>query len=101
MTTEPTRQEVDALDGVTLLEFGASWCPHCVRAQPAIADALSRHPDTRHLKIEDGKGRPLGRSFRVKLWPTLIVLRDGNEITRLVRPTETEAIVDALNEAKS
>lgn len=56
MTTEPTRQEVDALDGVTLLEFGASWCPHCVRAQPAIADALSRHPYTRHLKIEVRQG---------------------------------------------
>lgn len=101
MATEPTREEVDALDGVTLLEFGASWCPHCVRAQPAIAAALARHPGTRHLKIEDGKGRRLGRSFHVKLWPTLIVLRNGQETSRLVRPVDAPPIIEALDDAVS
>ncbi|MBW3567343.1 MAG: thioredoxin family protein [Proteobacteria bacterium] len=96
--TEPTREEVDAMQGPTVVEFGASWCPHCTRVQPAIAAALARHPDVRHLKIEDGKGRRLGRSFRVKLWPTLIFMKSGNEITRLVRPTEPESIIDALDE---
>ena len=99
MAKEPTREEVDALDGVTMLEFGASWCPHCIRAQPAVEAALARHPGARHLKIEDGKGRRLGRSFHVKRWPTLIFLRNGKETSRLVRPTETQALVDALDEA--
>ena len=31
----------------------------------------------------DASGRPLGRSFKVKLWPTLVFLRDGREIERL------------------
>jgi len=95
---EPTREEVDALQEPVVVEFGASWCPHCIRAQPAIATALARHPDVRHLKIEDGKGRRLGRSFQVKLWPTLIFMKNGNEVTRLVRPTESEPIIDALDE---
>lgn len=99
MADEPTRAEVDALEGVTLLEFGASWCPHCTRAKPAIDAALARHPGARHLKIEDGKGRRLGRSFQVKLWPTLVVLRDGNETSRLVRPVEAPPIIEALDEA--
>src|SRR3954471_19785570 len=64
-TTEPTRQAVDSLDGLTLLEFGASWCPHCQAAQPLIAALVKAHPGLRHLRIEDGSGRPLGRSFRV------------------------------------
>src|SRR5215831_17830490 len=84
--TEPSRAEVDALPGISLLEFGASWCGICAAAQPEIAAALSRHPQVRHLKIEDGPGRTLGRSFRVKLWPTLVLLRDGKEVERLVRP---------------
>ena len=46
----------------------------------------------RHIKIEDGSGRPLGRSFRVKLWPTLVFLRDGVEVARVVRPTGADAI---------
>jgi len=94
-TTEPTRQAVDSIDGLTLLEFGASWCPHCQAAQPHIAAVVKAHPGLRHLRIEDGSGRPLGRSFRVKLWPTLILLNDGVEQARVVRPRSV-AQIDAL-----
>lgn len=92
----PTRAEIDALPGPTLLEFGANWCGHCQAAQPHIAEALAQHRALRHLKIEDGPGRPLGRSFRVKLWPTLVFLRDGQEVARLVRPTSSAEISRAL-----
>ncbi|KGQ17923.1 Thioredoxin [Lysobacter dokdonensis DS-58] len=88
---------VDGRAGPAVLEFGAPWCGHCVGAQRAIAAAFADHPDVHHLKIEDGRGKPLGRSFRVKLWPTLIFLRDGEEIARLVRPTTQGPIADALD----
>jgi thioredoxin 1 len=93
---EPKRAEVDALAGPTLLEFGNAWCGHCRAAQPLIASALREHPRIRHLKIADASGRRLGRSFRVKLWPTLIFLRDGKELARLVRPRDEPAIRTAL-----
>jgi len=93
---EPSRAQVDALSGATVLEFGTNWCGWCRRAQPLIQSALSSHPGVRHIKVEDGPGRPLGRSFGVKLWPTLIFLRDGREIERLVRPGDEAAISAAL-----
>lgn len=95
-SAQPTRAEVDALPGATLLEFGAPWCGHCQAAQPLVAEALSARPGLRHLKVEDGKGKPLGRSFAVKLWPTLVFLRDGIEIARLVRPSDRGEIREAL-----
>ena len=94
--TEPTRQAIDALKGASLLEFGAPWCGHCQRAQPLIQSALAAFPGLSHIKVEDGPGRPLGRSYRVKLWPTLIFLRDGQEIARLVRPEDAQPISEAL-----
>jgi len=94
---EPTRAEIDALPGATLVEFGSPWCGHCRIAQPAIAAAIAGHPDVRHIKIEDASGRRLGRSFNVKLWPTLIFIKDGNEVARLVRPRDAEPIRRAMD----
>ena len=93
---EPAREDIEALAGPAVLEFGTSWCGHCRAAQSAITAALREHPAVKHVKVEDGSGRPLGRSFRVKLWPTLIFLADGREVGRLVRPREVETIRDAL-----
>ncbi|MBW5412225.1 thioredoxin family protein [Pseudomonas sp. MAG002Y] len=93
---EPSRNEVDALEGATLIEFGAPWCGFCRAAQPLIEQAFQDHPAIRHLKIEDGSGRRLGRSFKVKLWPTLIFFRNGQEVSRLVRPANTDDIRQGL-----
>lgn len=92
----PTREAVEAMRGPLVLEFGTDWCGHCQAARTAIAEVLGARDDVQHLRIEDGKGRPLGRSFRVKLWPTLVVLRDGVEVGRVVRPLDASAIEQAL-----
>jgi thioredoxin 1 len=94
---EPTRGEVDALPGVTLLEFGTGWCAYCQATQPVLASVMETYQGTRHLRVEDGPGRALGRSYRVRLWPTLIVLKDGAEVARVVRPTDPKLIHEALS----
>ena len=91
-----TRAEIDALPGPAVVEFGSNWCGYCRRAQPLVAEAFAGHAELRHIKIADGSGLPLGRSFGVKLWPTLIFLRDGKEIARLVRPATSREIKAAL-----
>lgn len=101
---EPTRAEVDALAGPVLLEFGSPTCGHCRRAHPLITEALDAHPGVRHLKVADASRRRLGRSFAVKLWPTLVLLSDGKEVARLVRPLsagEIETALDAVDPPRS
>jgi thioredoxin len=99
--TEPSRAEVDALTGPTVVEFGTPWCGYCHATQPLLAAAFASHPQVRHLKVEDGSGLPLGRSFGVKLWPTLVFLRDGKEATRLVRPNSLDQVRQALERIDS
>ena len=95
---EPKREELDAMPGPTLVEFGSPWCGYCRRAQPLIAQALASHPDVRHIKVADASGKRLGRSFKVKLWPTLVFLKDGKQTTQLVRPARAEEIEQALSQ---
>lgn len=98
-TQESACADVDALPGLTVLEFGTAWCPHCIAAQPLLRAALAARDDVRHLKIEDGPGRPLGRRYRIKLWPSVLLLRDGAEIARAVRPTTAEELAQLLAQA--
>ena len=93
---EPARADIDALKGPVVIEFGAPWCGYCCAAQPLIAEAVADYPRVRHIKVEDARGRPLGRSFRVTLWPTLVFLIRGKEVARLVRPADSTAISAAL-----
>ncbi len=96
----PTRAEVDTWSGPAVLEFGADWCGYCQGAQPAIASALAEFPGVRHVKVADGKGKPLGRSFAVKLWPTLVFLKDGKEVARTVRPADAGEVRQGLDALK-
>ena len=97
----PTRDAVDQLQGAAVLEFGTPWCTHCQRAQPLIEQALDAQGDVQHIKVEDGPGQPLGRSYRVKLWPTLVFLRNGAEVARVVRPQTVQDIQQAISALKA
>jgi thioredoxin 1 len=96
---EPTRAEINTLSEPLMLEFGAPWCGYCQEMQPLLEAALSNDTKVRHIKIEDGKGRRLGRLFGIKLWPTLIFMRNGEELERLVRPDSVESIRTAMKKA--
>ena len=94
----PTIEQVHNMDGYAVLEFGTPWCGHCKTALPAVQKLLSDR-DLPHIKVFDGKGKSLGRSFKVKLWPTLILLNSGQEVARLVRPVspdEVKALLEHL-----
>lgn len=91
-----TRSAIDATPGALLLQFGVDWCGHCQAGEPAIVQAMRAHPQLAHLRIQDGAGRALGRSFKVKLWPTLVLMHQGQELARLVRPTQVEQVQEFL-----
>lgn len=95
-TEAPSRAELEASRGLMLLEFGTGWCGHCRAAQDLVAQALAQRPQWQHLKIEDGPGQALGRSYRVRQWPTLLALRDGQEVGRVVRPAGVPEVLAAL-----
>lgn len=92
-----TLEDIQRHSGYIMLEFGTSWCTYCIAAQQHIGAALHNQVSVKHIKIEDGKGKRLGRNYAVKLWPTLIFLKDGVELTRIVRPSNQQCILDALS----
>ena len=94
--SELQRDTADALQGLVVLQFGTNWCGYCQNAQAVLEPVMASRPDVARHLIEDGPGRPLGRSYRVKQWPTLVLLRDGQEVGRLVRPQDATQLQDLL-----
>ena len=106
VSDHPTRAAVEAMRGNVVIEFGVDWCPHCQGAAGPVAAALGAAvadaPGAlQYLRLEDERARPLGRSFKVKLWPTLLFLRDGVEVARVVRPTSAAEVAAGLEQLGS
>lgn len=95
-STVPSRSELDASQGPVVVEFGTPWCGYCRAAQPLIKEVIDQAAGVRHVRVEDGKGKRLGRTYQVKFWPTLVFLKDGQELARCVRPATRQALEDAL-----
>jgi thioredoxin 1 len=91
-----TREDVDALTGPVVVEFGASWCGICGGFTPKARAAFEGYPQVTHIRVEDGPGKRLGRSFRVKLWPTFVFMKDGQVVQTSVRPTSASEVDQGL-----
>ena len=87
---------IDAAEGPLLLDFGTNWCGWCRSARPLVDEIVAAHPLLRHVRIEDGPGRRLGRRYRVRHWPTLVLLSGGEERARVVRPGARDDLAPLL-----
>lgn len=100
MEAAPSAAAIASRPGWTLLDFGTDWCGWCQQARPLVDAAVGANAAITHLRVEDGKGRPLGRAYGVRLWPTLILLQDGVEQSRLVRPQSDAEVMALLDAAR-
>ena len=88
--SQQTREQLEQTVGPVVVEFGANWCGICGGFTPHAAAAFEPFPQVQHIRVEDGPGKRLGRSFAVKLWPTFVFLRDGQVVQKSVRPSRAE-----------
>lgn len=68
---------------VTLVEFYASWCPHCQRMMPLVAEikqTLAGRADV--LQFDVDKYPELTDAERVESYPTFIIYKNGKEMWR-------------------
>lgn len=67
-------------DRTVLVDFGATWCPPCVRMAP-VFEALQKNKDLHFvfIKIDAGIQTELMKTMNVDKLPTMIVYKKGKE----------------------
>lgn len=88
--------------GVTLVDFFAEWCGPCRMIAPLleeIADEMKGKASI--VKLDVDQSGETTEKFGVTNMPTLIVLKDGEEVTRFVGVKSKETLKSALESALS
>lgn len=75
--TAQTFQETVAKDGITLVDWWASWCGPCRMFAPVYDAASEQHPDITFGKIDTEAEQALAGAAGISSIPTLMAFRDG------------------------
>lgn len=70
-------------NGTVLVEFYASWCPHCQRMMPVVADVKALLDGSANVyQFDIDKNQELAEQMGVESIPTFIVFKGGEEMWR-------------------
>lgn len=96
LTKENFQAEVTKSDKPVLVDFWAVWCGPCQMMAPILHELETEMPDVQIGKVNVDEQMDLARQFRVVSIPTLIILKNGQEVQRMVGVTSKEELKDAL-----
>ena len=86
---------------IKILDFYASWCVPCKTLQPVITQVKEKYPDIEIEAIDVDKNAELANAYRVMGLPSLVFLKDGNEVARLTNLVSMEDIKQKIKEVRN
>ena len=88
-------------EGVTLVDFWASWCSPCMMQGPIVEGVAGKVGNKAKIaKVNVDEARQAATELGIRSIPTLIVFKDGKPAQQFVGVTQESALISAINDAQ-
>lgn len=85
----------------TLIEFYATWCPHCQHMAPIVDDLRRKEAGNCNIITIEAEAHPeLAKQFDVEGFPTWVLYVDGHQFCRNTGEQPEQTIIDAIQGAR-
>ena len=84
VTSENFEKEVLQSDKTVLVDFYADWCGPCKMISPVVDSVANENEDIKVVKVNVDNAQDLAIKYQVMSIPTLVVIKNGQEINRSV-----------------
>lgn len=97
-----TYSELISRPGVLLVEFYATWCPHCQKMMPIVEDIKTLLADNlKVLQFDIDKNEELADQMKVNSLPTFLLYDNGKEVMRETGEMPGEVLLQKIQAAIS
>jgi thioredoxin 1 len=83
---------------LSVVDFSATWCGPCRRLEPILGELAAELPGIDFFKLDADRSQQLAMRWGVQAVPTIVVLRDGRVVDRMVGLRPKGELADRLRE---
>ena len=87
--------------GITLVDMYADWCGPCRALTPILEELEGQVEGVKFVKVDTDASPTISSAYGIMSIPTVIILKDGQEVKRIVGLNPKSAYIDALEAVKN